>query len=234
MEYPRVTFRVSRMKDARTAKAFIADARVFGDRMLEWAFYARYPELKGNLHDNKVLTNFLRECYTQSAVLHEQLLLSEKKWRKLERRYFTLVDELFVGHPWPKGRYVAYGTVWGMYPRFLEDKTFQIPYRHKRPKYIPVIIAHEMLHFMFYDYFACHFPEYRAKKYTDLIWRVSEVFNTVVENSPTWMHVFREPSLGYPEHESIERRIGKKYAKGDYSDVGALIRAIIKEVDNAF
>lgn len=234
MLHPRVKFKASRVRDAKTAKAFIDDAKNFGDRMLEWAFYARYPELKGKLYDHKIMTNFLKAHYVNQEVLDRQLRCHERQWRKLERKYFALVDELLAGHSWPQGKYVAYGTIWGMYPRFLENKTFQIPYKHKNSRYVPVIIAHEMLHFIFYDYFFVHFPMYRAKKYTEVVWRTSEVFNTVIQNSPAWMRVFRVESLGYPEHEIIERRIGKEYAAGAYGSIHQLIRVILQEVGETF
>ena len=116
-----------------------------------------------------------------------------------------------------------------MYPRFLDNKTFQIPYRHKKPSYVPVIVAHEMLHFMFYDYFLSRYKKYGADKYHMFVWNVSEIFNEVVQGSPKWLEVFGDSATGYPQHEKIVARLQKRFYKKDI-ELEELVGAIIKEV----
>ncbi len=233
MRYPHVTFRVSKTKDLDTAKGFVKEAKYSGGRNLEWAFFSKWPELREKLYDENAFNRFVREQYAEPEWLATRLARHEVRWRKVEARYFALVARLFPGRPWPKGKYTAYGTLWAMYPRFLDDKTFQIPFEHNNLRYVTVVIAHELLHFMFYDYFYARFPKYRAKKHNFFVWHVSEIFNTVVQNSPGWVRVFREPSMGYPEHARIVRTLAKKYAAGAYPDVDALTDAILVAVQKA-
>ena len=117
-----------------------------------------------------------------------------------------------------------------MYPRYLKDKTFQFPYRHKKKNFIPVVIAHEMLHFIFYDYIHKKFPKYKSYKYDFFIWHVSEIFNEIVQNSPKWFKVFKAKSMGYPEHKRIVNKLSKKYYKKDKWQLDEIINDIIKLV----
>lgn len=233
MQYPNIKFRVSETKDIGTARAFVKEAKYSSGRNLEWAFFTKYPELREIVNDEKALNRFVRQHYAEPEWLTTRLARHEKRWRPMEKKYFTLVETLFSGRPWPKGKYIAYGTLWGMYPRFLDDKTFQIPFEHNNPKYIPVVIAHELLHFMFYDYFYARFPKYRPSKHNFFVWHVSEIFNTVVQNSSSWLRVFGEKSMGYPEHERIVASLSKHYEAGKYQDVDALTDAIMKAVHKA-
>lgn len=156
----------------------------------------------------------------------------QKYWEKIASNYFLMVDELFGGRHWPRGKYIAYGTIWGMYPRNLKDKTFQIPYWHRTPKYIPVVIAHELLHFMFYDYFYSHYPKYRRPKQNFFVWHISEIFNIIVQNSPAWINRFKLKSLGYPEHKKMIRHLARAlYRRGKWN-LNALLDKIIEEVRN--
>ena len=110
----------------------------------------------------------------------KNMSIYQKDWLMVEKNFHCLVDELFCGHKWPKGKYIAYTTIWGMFPKFLEDKTFQIPFKHKNKRYVIVVIAHELLHFIFYDYFYKKYPKYRLDKYNFL--HTNSKFSEVVED----------------------------------------------------
>ena len=231
MHHPHIKFYASPIKDSKTAALFIKEAKYSGGQNLEWAFYAKYPELRSSaLKDARTINDLIKKKYANIIGLRQQLAQHEQRWNKISKKYFALVEDLFGARVWPKGKYVAYGTIWGMYPRFLEDKTFQIPYKHKHPRYILVVIAHELLHFMFYDYFFEIYPKYRANKYNFFVWNVSEIFNTVIQNSSSWIRVFKTESMSYPEHEKIVAKILKKFVLGQYADTQALIGAIILEM----
>ena len=145
--------------------------------------------------------------------MKKNLVLYSKNWEKLEQRFYLLTDRLFKNKYWPKGKYIAYLTIWGMYPRFLEDKTFQVPHVHKEKKYVNVVIAHEMLHFKFYDYFLKNYSKYNKRKYDFLIWHTSEIFNAIVQNMPSWFKEFGAMVKVYPEHKKVIKRLQEKHNK---------------------
>jgi len=236
--YLKVKFKISVKKDVDTLLAFTKDADFDGGESLNWAIFRKYPELKKYYKENKIidiksLENFIKIKYQkEKEVFEKNLEIYERNWRKKEKIFFKLTDELFEKKHWPKGKYTAFPTIWSMFPRFLEDKTFQVPYKHRAKKYVNVVIAHEMLHFAFYEYVFDKYPKYKADKYNFLIWNTSEIFNEVVQNSSKWLKVFGVKTMGYPMHEKIVKKLEKKYHKQENIDRDELIKDIIKGAEN--
>ncbi len=233
---PIVKFKISEKRDFDTVCAFAKDSKYDDGRSLQWATYDKYPELKELLEDGiiknkKALRQFIHKEYmAKREGMLLALAVNKKHWEKIAQQYYSLVDGLFNHRPWPKGKYIAYGTIWGMYPRFLEDKIFLIPFKHRAPKYIPVVVAHELLHFMFYYYFYSHYPKYRKPTNNYFVWHVSEIFNSIVQNSPTWLQLFHQKSISYPEHAKVVSRLRRKYYRRSVWDIAELTDEIIEEV----
>lgn len=87
-----------------------------------------------------------------------------------------------------------------------------------------------MLHFIFYDYFYEKYSEYSKDEFNFFVWNVSEIFNSVVQNSPKWIKVFKTKNMDYPEHEKIIEKLSKKYHREEKIAVGELVEDIVKEV----
>ena len=238
MPYPKLKFRLSAKKDFETLCIFTKESGFDDGRNLDWAVFNSYPELKNyfakknnyRIKDKKSLQFFINKKYNdEKLTMEKQLKVSEERWEKIAPKYFLLTDELFNGRKWPKGKYIAYGTIWGLYPRFLGDKTFQFPFSHRKPNYISVVIAHELLHFMFYSYFYERYPKYSQSKDNFFVWNISEIFNTIVQNSPDWLKCFKIKSLGYPEHKSIVMEISNVLYIKNVWDLDEIVDEIIKK-----
>ncbi len=238
MPYPCVTFRKSAKQDFETLRAFTKDAKYDNGRNLDWAVFNKYPHLKTQFDKDKhykmksakALRYFIRKTYqTKRTAMDLALMKHKKHWTEIAPHYFSLVNTFFEGRKWPRGKYIAFGTIWGMYPRFLENKTFQIPFWHRIPRYVSVVIAHELLHFMFYDYFYAYYPKYRRPKDNFFVWHVSEIFNTIIQNSPAWLNCFKLKSLGYPEHEKIVIHISRALYYRNIWSLDTLVDEIIKK-----
>jgi len=233
--YPKLKFKIDYKRDIQTFFAFVNEADFDDGRNLKWAILRKYPQFKkykkGNKLDisKKAVSDFVKSVYLKNKkTINKNINFYQKNWLKIEKDFYFLIDELFHQQPWPKGKYIVYPTIWGMYPRFLEDKTFQIPYKHKKKNYVNVIIAHEMLHFIFYDYFFKKYPKYKSNKYIFFVWNISEIFNNIIQNSPKWLKVFRIKSMPYPEHKKIIKKLEKIYYKKKNIAVDDLIKNIIK------
>lgn len=236
--YKQISFRTDANKDVTSFFCFVVDAEYDGGRSLEWAVLDKYPECKTWFADGTFVgkrsdvVRFVKEKYAEHAdIIDTNLASYEQKWRVVEPKFHELVRGLFGTHPWPKGKYVAYPTIWGMFPRFLDNKTFQLPFKFRNKRYVNVVIAHEMLHFIFYDYFFKHYPKYEGDDYDMLSWHVSEIFNTVVQNSEPWLKVFSVPTMGYPEHEKIVARLSRIHTGKDGWRTDDLIRDILVEAE---
>jgi len=241
MSYPCVVFHKDAKKDFKTLRAFTKDAKYNNGRNLNWAVFKKYPHLKTSfdkksykIKNERALRYFIYKTYRIKRTAMDRALAQHKKrWGKIAPTFFLLVNELFNGRVWLRSKYIAYGTIWSMYPRFLEDKTFQIPFWHRTPRYVSVIIAHELLHFMFYDYFYARYSKYNHPKHNFFVWHISEIFNTIVQNSPPWVNHFKLKSFGYPEHEKIVKRISRTFYHRNVWNLDVLINEIIKEVKNS-
>ena len=215
--------------------SFLKDSVIVREKILDWAVFEMYPELKKYFDENRIkdinkIKIFIKLKYLEKNELIKQNLdIYRNNWKKIERGFFELTDDIVGNEYWPKGKYVAYPSIWGMFPRFLNDKTFQIPYNCQTEKYVNVIIAHEMLHFIFFEYFFRNYPKYKNDKFDALVWNVSEIFNVVVQNSPRWICLFELPSVSYPMHDEVIERISRIYYGEKNLNADRLIESILEE-----
>ncbi|QQR77152.1 MAG: hypothetical protein IPJ67_03295 [Candidatus Moraniibacteriota bacterium] len=234
---PRLSFSILPEKDISTFFSFVEEAGFDGGRNLEWAVFKNHLNLKKFFRDHEFIgkksdiASYVSEIYNRDRdVMKDRLKQYEEKWRVAEPVYFAGVHALFDSSFWPEGKYIAFPTVWGMYPRFLEDKTFQLPYEPANRADILFIIAHEMLHFIFYEYFLAKHQEYRNEDSDFFLWHVSEIFNTIVQNSASWPQEMNNREAGYPEHENIVKELSKKYGSISKENLDAFILDIVQSV----
>lgn len=225
MVFPKIKFKIDPKKDVSTFFSFLSESRYDSGRNFNLAILKKYNYFKKFIKNVKkdIVSDFVLNKYIQEERENKKrIILIEKNWKKIEKRFFKLTTKLFPNVSWPKGKYVAYSTIWGMYPRFLSDKTFQIPLDSSEASKVNFIIAHEMLHFLFYKYFLNRYKKYRIHKYDFFVWHVSEIFNVVVMNDVNWQKIIQYKDKGYPEHRKIIKSI-----KTPIKDVDRLIDEII-------
>lgn len=222
MGLPKVKFTISKKKELETFLAFLNESKHLNNkREINWAFYRPHPKLKilkqkhlDFLEKKSIVRKYIDVYYKRNLPkIKVGTLKAKKDWQNKERDFFNLVSEIFKNYPWPKGKYIAYPTIWGMYPRFLKNKTFQFPYCRKKKNFIPVVIAHEMLHFIFYNYIYRYFPKYKNPKYNFKIWNISEAFNILIQNSKEWIGVFGQRAIPYPEHKELIMQMKRIFNK---------------------
>lgn len=237
---PKLKFKIDCKKDIKTFFDFNNSADYDNGRTLEWAFFKKYPSLKKYKKRNilkisrEKVVEFVESVYSKEEdIIAENMSLYQKNWQKKEKKFYNLTGRLFNNNFWPEGKYIVYPTIWGMFPRFLEDKTFQVPYKYKKRKYVDVIIAHEMLHFIFYDYFYKKYPEYKKDKYNFFVWHISEIFNVLIQNSAEWLKVFKIKTMDYPEHKEIIKKLEDQYYRESDFSVDNIVKDIIKLVKNS-
>lgn len=139
-----------------------------------------------------------------------------KRWKELETKYYTLVNEIFKGYVWSKGEYFGTASIFLMYPRNINQKTFFFPFENI--KFDPLgVIAHEMLHFIFYDYINKHYNVSEQSKFkgknNQYVWQVAETFNTTIENWKPYKTLFTEDSKPYAGCEDMFEAMKKEWNK---------------------
>ena len=144
---------------------------------------------------------------------------ARKSWKLIEKRYFDLVNKIFKNHPWPEGKYTGFVSCFRMYPRNIKEKTFFFPFYHAIPKFSNTVIAHELLHFIFFDYVKNnHGLRENAKikgKNNNYVWQISEVFNSVIENWESYYKIFKVKTLRQKPYTGRKYflKIKKQWAK---------------------
>lgn len=236
MRLPQVKFIPDTKRDVRTFFDFWGDGSLDDEKFREQSILKKYPVFRLHQAQNKVpsqgeVKEFVERFYAEHQYeVERNIIRYQLLWKKKEKDFFKLTSVLFGGNPWPKGKYLALPTMWGMYPRFLDDKTFQFPALAKTDANVIIICAHEMLHFIFYAYIGKTHRTLLKDK--EALWHVSEIFNAIILSTSPWWRVFRKKDPGYPEHAKIIRLLMKKYGKGIFAqkDTDILIKEIYQEV----
>jgi len=143
----------------------------------------------------KVIKGYTKDYYFFFDLKIKQDLQETKNdWAKVAPRYFRLVDKIFKGFAWPKGEYKAIGSIYNIYPRYIESKTFYFPLDIYEKGFAKKVIAHEMMHFMFFAYLQ---KKYKLKQDTKLkgkpanyVWLLSEIFNYTLEQWAPYKKMF--------------------------------------------
>jgi len=234
MQRLNLQFKVSEKADLEVAMGFIKEASFSDGQNLEWAFKKLHKPVFAYIQKNQdiketksFISAYLDKYYVQHInLLKINVIKAKNNWLKAEQQYLFLLRHLFPKYKLPTKIVRAYITVWGMYPRDIDHLTFWIPDTYKPAAYINVTIAHELLHFAFYDQFYKQYPKYKNDKYNYFVWQVSEIFNSVVQRSQEWLSEFKMPNMGYPNQEKLVNNLTKKYTHD--IDANKLIKDILK------
>lgn len=209
-KFPNLKFQLDQELDTNIATEFLdvqAGGIDFGMHIVEL-----YPELSKakNLNGEprrKEVNKFTKEYYQRhKSDLEEKVRRFKENWEKVEDIFFEGIRRVFGSHPWPGGKYICYLSIYDCNPRFLEDKTFQVYYYH--PQGSNHLIAHEMLHFIFFDYLDNHEREFKKKLDEGNIWLLSELFNDRILELPEFAEFKSKDGGSYPEVAEFAKKFG--------------------------
>jgi len=166
-----------------------------------------HPQLKGirsltEKERKKMINEYFNDYYKKNrAKLLKKLALLKTVWRKKEASYFKITKELFDGFEPQKGMHICYLSIIDCNPRFLDSKCFQTFYGKDISDAIHSI-AHEILHFFFYDFLDKKLKKESGKLSEDKIWDLSEIFNVVVLESEKYYDIIdKKVIISYPDHK---------------------------------
>ncbi|MBU4209841.1 hypothetical protein KKC08_01100 [Patescibacteria group bacterium] len=165
--------------------------------------------IKDSKKQKKLIENYVEKYYQYNLKkLRKTNKEIEQQWKKIESDFFELVKKYFNNHPWPKGEYKGYLSIFNINPRFLHNKTFQIYYQSRSTN---KIIAHELLHFLFYDFLKNNFSFSNLfdKNY---IWSLSEVFNDLILSESNFIDLLgKSSSQGYPRLIPLKEKLTDRW-----------------------
>ncbi|HOV97455.1 MAG TPA: hypothetical protein PLW49_00350 [bacterium] len=200
---PHVNFEINKEMDYWTVGEFLS---FNPSDSISNSILLGYPGLKKAKHLNNderitYYKNYIDHIYNdQELKIADIRKKTQKSWNKVEKKFLDNAAKLFNGHPWPEGAYVGFLSIFNCGPRFLNEKIFQVYYKHKEG--LVYACAHEMMHFMFYDYLEKNLD--LSRNISDsVIWDLSEIFNIVVLERPEFVEITGNPHpRPYEKHET--------------------------------
>jgi len=181
----------------------------------------------------------VKEYVKHNFGLHEKEITQntekiKKHWKVIEKNYFKLISKVFKNHPWPKGKYLGFASIFNMYPRNIKEKTFYFPAFSKNLNFSVATVAHEMTHFIFFDYLKAKYGIEGKKEFKNknpkYVWDISEVFNVVIENWRPYLNIFKIKGKPYGKvHAKMLPRMKKLW--GEKEDVDFLLDNYFKHLN---
>ncbi|NQU83416.1 MAG: hypothetical protein HQ536_01775 [Parcubacteria group bacterium] len=161
--------------------------------------------LKSNFSERKkteIITEYVNDKFDLCKnEINKNVKNIDKRWKFIEKKYFKLICKIFKNHSWPKGKYIGFASIFEMYPKNIKEKTFYFSGLKKDLNFNIATVAHEMLHFIFFDYIKVRYGinegtelKNKSPKY---IWNVSEVFNLVIETWKPYQKIFKTNGKSY-------------------------------------
>lgn len=207
MSNPKLKFQLNQKLDKDLAWEFYhnphcAGADFWCDRVVQYHDQLAFLDQQTNKHE--FLNGYIDELYQNHKKEFEKRAKEiEKLYQTKADLYFKTVAEIFNNHPWPKGKYIAYLSVFAFGPRFLADKTLQV-FMYDNDRMVLFTIFHEMLHFIFYDYAIQKYPDKFKNLNTNqgIFWDLAEIFNAILQDTPLFVEVQGKiNNMGYPDHK---------------------------------
>ncbi len=199
---PKINFKISKEAEKENIKFFLTyKSRSGQDSFL--LLVRCFPELQ-NLRElsqneqEKVIDEFVDRKYEE---LKNDLERGKdevgKAWDYIKERFFKAAVELFDGHNFPKKEYTAFLTIFLRFRYDLEKGFFYTSKDFKQTS-ATLITMHELLHFLFYDYWDKNF---KGKLDDNTRWDLSEILNVFILMSQPFRVLGGQDTVAYPAHK---------------------------------
>lgn len=200
----RVSFALDKDLDKEMALEFLGSSA--GGADFTQGIIGPHPDLAAALGKGKGEQGRIIDAYfdafsnAHEAELMEARNTMEQEWRQDEEKFFAEAAKIF-GDAASQGRYACYVSAIDCNPRFLDKRAFQVFYKHHAGA--SYAVAHELLHFLFFDYVRAVSPGLIAAYGTESgpLWDISELFDNALMMSQGFMEGEYASSVHcYPEH----------------------------------
>jgi hypothetical protein len=148
---------------------------------------------------------FARDFYKKRKKdIERSTLETESAWNKKKSFFYKRTSELFPLDF--KKDISAMPTIWPMCGRFFEKNLITFPFDKKSEEGV-FVIAHELLHFIFYEYISICYGFSEDKIFSQEVWDFSEVLNVLIQNQKTWKDEFEITAKPHPNHSVLYEKM---------------------------
>lgn len=225
MKVPKVKFKVDEELDIQVTRQFLGLGTV-GGLDFRTIFTEHYPQFE-NMAETDI-DAFLSNLYKKNVGdIEERIKEFQLEWESVANKFWETSKNLFKDQIDFQDEYIAYITLNPFSPRFLEDQSFMIFVGNESGT---AVIAHELMHFFFYEYTSKKFPKVFAELDPDseIYWDMAEVFNNVVLDSEMFNFIAEE-ECPYPDHKKY---IEAAKAIFDPNDIDNFILGLKNLIEN--
>lgn len=183
--------------------------------------------LKNNFSDKRkmeIITKYVNDKFSFCKnEINKNTKEITKKWEQIEKSYSKLIRKIFKNYPWPKGKYIGFASIFEMYPRDVKEKTFYFPALQKNINSALPTIAHEMLHFIFFEYIKTKYGIGEKTEFKNedpkYVWNVSETFNLAIEAWKPYQKIFKTRGRPYDAaHAKMLPKMGELWKEKEDID----------------
>ena len=226
---PKVRFHINKSLDKLIALQFINEKGGgidFGRNIIK-----THPCLKVakiNTTWRKIIVNkYFDIFYTRhKKEIISRLNFTKEGWENVEQDYLEATEKVFNGYHFPDGIFTAYISIINCNPRFLDSNSFQFFYKKKEGDAL-CTVAHELLHFIFFEFVKKNMAHDIKKISEDNLWDLSEIFNVIILRSAAYRNIIDSKYVKpYPNHKKYIRFIENSYKK--QHNIELFIRGAIK------
>ncbi len=200
--YPEVRFVLDQKFDAEVAHSFLNE-RVgkydFGrDRIIklhpEFLAWRKLPLPQRRRLIKTAVASFYDE---NTQTLARSLSNMQKIWDKINQAYFQEAEKIFGSLSFYKPRIIeAKLSIFQCSVIDANLSAFQIWHGSAHdPAEVRRHVAHELIHFFYYTYLRTHGYSKLAQD-----WDLAEIFNRIILNQPSFLHLTKKKDMGYSFH----------------------------------
>ncbi|KKP70089.1 MAG: hypothetical protein UR68_C0045G0008 [Candidatus Roizmanbacteria bacterium GW2011_GWA2_35_19] len=219
--YPHVAFQLNQEVDTYVGADFL-EARQNGIDFNKHPLLIPALKVQGEERKN-IVNNYVQEYYDHNRVeLETAKKTFQDEWGEVEPAFFNITNTVFNEYEWPSGEYRGFPSIFNCNPRWLETKSFQVYVNNVVG--VSYSVAHEMLHFIFYNYLEKKYPDYVKQIGEDKLWSLSEVFNEIAFEQPEYSKFKPNVPSSYPKLQPMTTALKEKL-KGKQFNIESFIEA---------
>lgn len=205
MTPPKVVFKLPTTKqEAQLFMWFCLDTE---DSYWIKMIYNAHPKVKTIIRNNKDEKKLYKELYAYSksfiaerkAGIEKCVREYQKEWDKVNDTYLKMLSKDFeTGYPKGRRTMTAYISIFPVCPRFLDTWSFNVQYA--QPELMKPVVAHEILHFMYFKKWMEVFPKTKRREMEapHLVWKLSEILAPIIlRNNLEMQALIRSRDRGY-------------------------------------
>jgi len=174
-----------------------------------------YPELDGLIEKTKNKDEAILKCreFAKNMIEKNKATILKAKdmiqndWDTVSNEFLeTLAEHFQTEWPRDKSTITGYISILPAFPRFLDKYSFCVGYKVSTAL-AREIIAHEILHFLWFKKWKEVFPEIPSDQYEspNLTWRLSEIMDLgILQCNPEMKSLIRSTGWGYDSLKALK------------------------------